>query len=324
LKRKKLQIFLPKILYYRKKNTVLNVTVPREHWDQIQFVRSLNCSDLRCGPHITFGDPFVASKYLESAANELTEELSGFKPFQLSLEDFAYFIHSKKSVTVYLVSKADPPDALTKLMNHVLKRFPQCTHNIRNGLFTPHISIGKFNSVEEADQIIQDLKKIWKPVTFLLKEMQIIERISIDPFEIKFTVPLGIPTAPYFGFGSIKGDGSVLERSVVMAGLPRYLTNEDFYNNVVKKSGLEPSKYELMLNPDLKTRGLAVLEFDTVSAAAEAIKTYSFQPFPNNNVYLRPLYCMMYPNIIGSNTSVHVALKNFQNKKEQLKSELKR
>lgn len=39
--------------------TVINLIPPRELWDAIQSIRTLYIDNARCGPHISFVDPFV-------------------------------------------------------------------------------------------------------------------------------------------------------------------------------------------------------------------------------------------------------------------------
>jgi hypothetical protein len=77
------------------------------------------------------------------------------------------------------------------MMDKLIKLFPQCNHSIRNGRFTPHISVGRFDSESQMKTVLQDLQKNWKPIKFMAKELYIIERIGIDPFEVKHIVPFG-------------------------------------------------------------------------------------------------------------------------------------
>jgi hypothetical protein len=115
-------------------------------------------------------------------------------------------------------------------------------------------------------------------------------------------------TTPYFGQGSATEKESQLERSIVMTGLPRFLTDKELYS-IIEKSKLQPIAYELFLNPDMKARGLAVLEFDTVEKAKESLTKTIYQPNPKFTVYIKPLQNMMYPGTIGGCTSVKSVLK---------------
>ena len=59
---------------------VINIVPPRDLWDAF---RPLYVADCRCGPHITFTDPFVEVEFYPQAASLLEEALKDFPPFQI-------------------------------------------------------------------------------------------------------------------------------------------------------------------------------------------------------------------------------------------------
>lgn len=97
-------------------DTDTDLMVSREAWDAIQTIRTNFVFDARCGPHISFIDPFVLENYYEDAAGLLKEALAQFEPFTIRLANFNYFEHSPKSATLWLQPECQPPDALKRLM----------------------------------------------------------------------------------------------------------------------------------------------------------------------------------------------------------------
>lgn len=126
-------------------NSVINIIPPRELWDSIQNIRTIFIAEARCGPHISFIDPFVLPEHFPEAAELLRSALSHLEPFTMKMNKLNYFVH-KSSATLYLDPEFEPVDALQNLLQTIVRIFPQCDDTIKKsktGIFIPHISIAK-------------------------------------------------------------------------------------------------------------------------------------------------------------------------------------
>jgi len=181
-------------------------------------------------------------------------------------------------------------------MLKIVKLFPQCNDQIKKsktGRFIPHISIGNFKNEQEVKAYIEKIKKIWKPIDFIVKELYILVRQSIDPFEVKSIVPLGIKTPPYFGHGSVGTEGEdIIGRTLVIASLlPN--TNNKMLEDIFINYGCKPKNVEMTLNPDGKFRTCGIIEFETRKEANEALNNFKCDSHPNS--FVKPLYLMVFP-----------------------------
>eukprot|EP00027_Filamoeba_sp_ATCC50430_P005154 CAMPEP_0168551570 /NCGR_PEP_ID=MMETSP0413-20121227/6243_1 /TAXON_ID=136452 /ORGANISM="Filamoeba nolandi, Strain NC-AS-23-1" /LENGTH=388 /DNA_ID=CAMNT_0008582105 /DNA_START=50 /DNA_END=1212 /DNA_ORIENTATION=+ len=284
---------------------VINIVPPRDQWDAIQRIRTLYVPDCRCGPHITFIDPFIELEYFPQAAAIMQEALKNFPPFQIKFDKFNYFVHNK-SATLYLEPETEDPNVLQNLMQEVLKVFPQCNDSVKRGKgtgYVPHLSIAKFPSEESLKQHLNQIKQNWQPISFLCTELYILNRVQGDPFEVKHIVKLGGDTSPSH-FGPSSGeDNSQLRRTLLIAGFPRNkLLRDHNLTDFMEKAGFKPSKCELLYNPGGQPRTCGIVEFSTEEEMLQCVSTYNYQPFQafNATVYVKPLPSMMFPDVIGS------------------------
>lgn len=125
-------------------NSVINIVLPRQNWDFIQHLRSLYSSDLKCGPHITVLDPFVLPSCYNLAEKKALAELKSIPPFTITLDKIKHFEHNS-TCTIYAEPSTEPAGALQVLHKALLKAFPMCSDTLREGKFTPHMSLGMHN-----------------------------------------------------------------------------------------------------------------------------------------------------------------------------------
>jgi len=286
-------------------HSVINIIPPREVWDSIQSIRTNWIADARCGPHISFVDPFIAPQHFSLAAQLLRAELQNIPPFTIKLEKFNYFVFSG-SCMLYLEPVTSPPDALEELLNKILKIFPHCDDQIKKsktGKLVPHFSIARFKNKKELQQNLKILQESWKPVEWIQKEIYFLKRVEGDPFEISEIIPMGTNiTTPYFGLHSALNQPENRESwTLVVCGIPKGLNTEQLLE-IMKTGGANPVAAEVLLNPDGKARPLAVVEF---SSKDEAEKTLQNFKNPHNKVYLKPLPVMVFPGVVGSCCSLH-------------------
>jgi poly(A) polymerase len=161
---------------------------PKEVQPAIQKIRKQYDKKVdRWMPHITLMYGFIPEAHFEAALPLLEAALQQLSPFDVTLQDFRYFEH-RKSTTGWLRPIAQPADALQRLQDVLQPLFPQCNEQTsRASGFTPHLSVGQFDSPEQA----QKLLPAWTPTSFTIEKVAIISRGKETPFEIKYEVYLG-------------------------------------------------------------------------------------------------------------------------------------
>jgi len=181
--------------------TSLVLMPPPDQWDAFVDIKKhhMNPRIKRAPfPHITLLAPFFEPRKFNQVQAELTEALQSLEPFNIRFEKFELFKNGQSN-TLYLDPIINPSNALDKLYNIVSNRYPQCTGHSEGG-FVPHIGVGYFKKLAEAQGLQAKYQKDWKPIDFLVKEIYILSRKSQeDPFEVRAIVPIGRDTTkPYF------------------------------------------------------------------------------------------------------------------------------
>lgn len=161
---------------------------PQEAQAPIQKIRQQYDQKVgRWMPHITLVYGFIPDTLFEAALPLLDAALQQLPPFELTLQDFSYFEH-RKSTTGWLRPVAQPADALQRLQDLLQPLFPQCNEQTSRALgFTPHLSVGQFDTPEEAQKRLP----AWTPLRFMVDKVALISRGKDTPFEVKYQVYLG-------------------------------------------------------------------------------------------------------------------------------------
>eukprot|EP01090_Pellita_catalonica_P023560 TRINITY_DN9784_c0_g1_i3.p1 TRINITY_DN9784_c0_g1~~TRINITY_DN9784_c0_g1_i3.p1 ORF type:complete len:353 (+),score=50.73 TRINITY_DN9784_c0_g1_i3:124-1059(+) len=298
-------------------------------------MRSVYCREQRCGPHFSFVEPFIASDDLAKAAKLLEVALKDCAPFTVIFKKCGFFLH-QKSATLYLEPTFDPPNALQDLLSKIVKIFPQCDDLIKRsktGKFIPHLTLARFKSKRDLNMVLTQLEKAWKlPIKFELKELYLLTRKGGNPFQVQHVVPLGPVQAgsyPFFGINAIGSPGtpeqeSAIGRSLVICGLPKRKFDTDAkLEELFTKNLFKPKAVELSRNPDLGTRSCGVVEFASskdMHACLEKWDNATMNPYPNEKsrdgtigeMYVCPLYSMVYPDVIKGSCSVAQARKEMR------------
>ena len=233
--------------------TLASTILPREIWQRIQVIRTRFMDEMRCGPHMTFVEPFVPKgkflynllhpKYLRNtlveeiplAAALLKEEFKNFPPFKVKFTKFNYFVFPKSSV-LYLEPECEPINAIQLMKSKLIQLFPNCNDRAkRSGEYVPHLSLARFKNEEECKKYKVLLEEKWETVEYTVKEIYLLWRTTINPTEVQYVVPLGNDvTPPHYGPLSKKNDNSKLERTVVILSLPRKLSDSDLMEMLTK------------------------------------------------------------------------------------------
>ena len=292
---------------------VINILVPRELWAHLQTPRTETTPDQRCGPHVSFVDPFVEHAHFPIASLVLRQGLARFPPFRVHLDEFGSFEFAK-SATAFAIPRTDPPGALEDLSLELLRLFPQC-HDTRKrtGRLVPHISLAKFRTAAQCREWMASAPSLIPPSSFVVSELHLLHRRGGDPFQVAEAVPLGsllpIPVAtPSFGRGSL-GAGHPLLRSAFIGGLPKRVA-EEHCPELLRALGLGASdQHQLLRNPDGKTRGILVASFprpDLLLTALSSFRLPSADAVPAHlaaylspGLYALPMEQMAYPDQIG-------------------------
>ena len=223
---------------------------PSSQWGPIQEIRSVNDkSYARWMPHINLLYPFLLDddgdeaprRNFDAATAVAREALRGIEPFTVTLRTFSRFEHAK-SCTVWLhpsepplegndpergshLGNADvdagPKDAVSRGIvrtQAALERaFPFADHlstiSPHYG-YTPHLSVGQYDSIASARAAELELRDAWEPVTFEVDAVYVISRAGADaPFEFKARVPLGGGAGGAWRRGDVEEDHSNLSKN---------------------------------------------------------------------------------------------------------------
>ncbi|MHA2006591.1 MAG: 2'-5' RNA ligase family protein [Promethearchaeota archaeon] len=159
---------------------------PKEKWAPIQEIRKLYDRNIdRWMPHITLLYPFRSQNEYQNLEIIFTEVCKKFKPFEVSLKDFRYFIQRHQSYTLWL--DPEPNNSIIKLQAEILQLVPDCNevNKFKNG-FRPHLSLGQIKGRTELLDIVTLLQKKWKEIKFIVDKVCFIsqEKSKTSSFKI--------------------------------------------------------------------------------------------------------------------------------------------
>ena len=156
------------------------ISPPSEQWNQIQEIRKNNDKAYeRWMPHINLIYPFIEIEKYPDMVSALKTVLESFPSFNIILDRFDFFSHSKKSKTLYL--KPDP-NSISILRNLHEKIRSLVPFDERE--FHPHLTLGQYKSDEKVKDKITELEKIWQPIQFTVNHVDIITRSENSPFKV--------------------------------------------------------------------------------------------------------------------------------------------
>lgn len=166
---------------------------PPRLWAPIDALRRAHDpAAARWMPHVNllfgFVPPDVAA--VHRAAALVTRALAQHGTFGVTLARFAVLEHAT-SATVYLVPECDPPDALARLHAALAARFPDCVTRGAGSPYTPHLTIGRFDTAPEARAQALALERAWTPLRFDARALSLLTRPEDGPFVVETEVLLG-------------------------------------------------------------------------------------------------------------------------------------
>lgn len=164
------------------------VIIPDEKvWPTIQQIRKQHDRNYkRWMPHITLIYGFVPEELFETASQLLSEAVKELETFTITLATPGTFTQ-RASTTGWIQPIASPEGALRTLQATLQKLFPTCNEqSSRAAGFHPHLTVGQFVS---EDNVRKNLAP-WKPVTFDVASIALINRRGKQPFEVRYTIHL--------------------------------------------------------------------------------------------------------------------------------------
>jgi 2'-5' RNA ligase len=169
-------------------HTALVWIPPQATWQKIQEIRALHDSKYeRWLPHITLIYGFIPENLFEDAVALIAEAVTDLQPFEIELQNIQSFEH-RQSFTAWLQPDAKAIQQFQALQTKLQTLFPTCDEqsNKPNG-FTPHLSLGQFDSLENLQKIIP----LWKALKTQVSEIVLQSREKETPFTIRYKVLLG-------------------------------------------------------------------------------------------------------------------------------------
>jgi 2'-5' RNA ligase len=104
----------------------------------------------------------------------MTQACHPLEPFEVHLDRFDIFVHSRRNATLYLVP--EPIGVLKVLQKNLLKIVPKCDNvNRFTGGFRPHLSVGQTHSLK-AHELCAGWQATWQPLAFTLAHVYLIWR----------------------------------------------------------------------------------------------------------------------------------------------------
>lgn len=143
-------------------------------------------------PHITLLYPFYPKSHFENVVDVLSDACQKVQAFDLSLSDFHYFQHGKRSFTFWLAP--EPKSAICALQETLWQAVPDCddTRKFKSG-FTPHLSMGQVGAKQDLDSVLPALQDTWDGLVFRAQRIDLIWRNDKpdDVFRVGYSIALG-------------------------------------------------------------------------------------------------------------------------------------
>ncbi|MCA9734146.1 MAG: 2'-5' RNA ligase family protein [Deferribacteres bacterium] len=171
------------------KNAVV-IIPPEEVWEPIQKIRKEHDRTYwRWMPHITLLYPFRPSETHTVLKRHFEEQLFSFPAFKLKLKKISYFMSRNSSFTIWL--QPDPARQISQLQAELQQIVPDCdeVHKFAGG-FHPHLTIASGRGTDQFKQLLREITKQWRPVTFQVSSVYLVSRDTLPekPFTITETV----------------------------------------------------------------------------------------------------------------------------------------
>jgi 2'-5' RNA ligase len=265
------------------------ISPPQADWPQIQEIRKIyDKSYVRWMPHINLLYPFVHNDEFSTAVDRVKAAVASIKPFTVQFKQFDFFKHGKASYTMWL--KPEPNEEIKELQQTLEKAFPgfEDLSTISDAGFTPHLSVGQWKNEAELLKKKKEFESTFKTIDWDITEVCLISRTAEDPFEVRYTVPLG--------GGDIKIHNLLapvpraeLKTRVFIGNLPFTVTEDDLKKELESIPGISCQKVTLVKDPKGKPKGFGFVEFDTEEQKLKAVEYSGKVTLSGRQIVINPV-----------------------------------
>ncbi|WP_338867641.1 poly(A) polymerase [Myxococcus stipitatus] len=171
--------------------TAVVLIPPENAWPPIQALRKKHDAKFeRWMPHVTLLYPFLPEEDFDTVSTLFAEALRDIAPFELTLSAFGHFEH-RANATAWLRPDDTPRGILAALHAKLAAVVPECASS-EHGV-APHLSVGQLPRTKDVDleQTLATWARTWRPLSFSVGEVCIIQRKGDTPFEVVRRIPLG-------------------------------------------------------------------------------------------------------------------------------------
>lgn len=165
--------------------TAVVLIPPEEVWEPIQRIRHYHDSKIdRWMPHITLLYPFLPVEQFSEITPKLRAAISGQSPFSMTLSEVGRFSHGRGNFTFWMGPQSKEP--VVNLQRTLFEAVPDCDDQNRGGkVFRPHLTVARARGQKAGDELFEELKAIWEPITFQVEKIALIARDGDTPFEVR-------------------------------------------------------------------------------------------------------------------------------------------
>jgi len=246
---------------------------PLNSWEPIQAIRAIHDKAYnRWMPHINLLFPFVPEDEFAQAAEAVANVLKQIQPFEVIFDSFQYFQHAK-SCTLYL--QPTSKDQIKHLQSLLEKTFPLCNDlsNKSDSGFTPHLSVGQWNS-KEIGRAKQNFTQSTLPkiTPFTASSIDIISRQGDTPFVVQYSISLGTGNIVSHKVENPTSVGPKLDNvlKLYVGNLPLHM-NEDELAKVFQDLGLNVLNATVVKHPSGNSKGFGFVSFATEEDKEKAL-----------------------------------------------------
>jgi len=171
--------------------TAVVIVPPRDVWGPIEAVRRrYDRHQPRWMPHLALIYPFRPREEFAEAERQILQNCAEASAFVVTLGEIEVFPYTDRSSTLWVAP--DPPGPITALQACLQRTFPDCDDVARHpDGFTPHLCLGQAFGPKQVDERLAELRALWKPLSFQVRELSLLARHRDSPFTMVRTVRLG-------------------------------------------------------------------------------------------------------------------------------------
>ena len=109
-------------------------------------------------PHITMAFPFCPKDSADMSDGGRLHTILGeitavHEPISCTFDRFEHFTHGKRNYTLYLAPDEESTTLLKDMVARMADAMPDYDDVCRDGIFTPHLSLGQFRSEQKMNEV---------------------------------------------------------------------------------------------------------------------------------------------------------------------------